>query len=242
MRTKLIFAFLVAFSIASSAKKKPEVFSIYNYGVNNNGTLISIQFEKGKEHNHPIFAVWLADEAGKYLQTLYVSESIGKGVYNRVDRKTGKWQSGVIQRPATAPYWAHQRNIKNQFGTYMPTPEQPVLDAYTGATPSNSFELKCKTETKLNGRYKVMLELNQTWDWNESWTNNRYPNDKDYKTSSQPALVYEADIDTNNSNVEISMKPIGHSHYSGANGSLTTDLSSITTALKIAKSITVKVQ
>jgi len=38
------------------------------------------------------------------------------------------------------------------------------------------------------------------------------------------------------------MKPIGHSHYSGADGSLDPDLNSLTTALQIARKITVKVQ
>jgi len=36
--------------------------------------------------------------------------------------------------------------------------------------------------------------------------------DKEYKISSQPALVYAA-IDTNTT-AEVEMKPIGHSHYS----------------------------
>lgn len=241
MKTKVIFALLVAFSMSLSAKKKPEPVTTYNYGVNNAGTALTIQFDKGKEHNHPVFAVWLADENGNYIQTLYVSESVGKGTYNRVDRKVGKWQSGVIQRPATVPYWAHQRNVLNKFGTYMPTPENAVVDAYTGATPPSSFVLNCKTETKLNGKYKVMVELNQTWDWNEYWTNSLYPNDKEYKTSCQPALVYEALIDTNRTGAVV-MQPIGHSHYAGADGSLTTDLSTITTALKIAKKITVMIQ
>jgi hypothetical protein len=37
------------------------------------------------------------------------------------------------------------------------------------------------------------------------------------------------------------MKPVGHGHYSGIDGSLTTDLSTLTTALEIAKSITVRI-
>jgi hypothetical protein len=36
------------------------------------------------------------------------------------------------------------------------------------------------------------------------------------------------------------MKPIGHSHHSGANGELFPDLSTITTALQISDSILVK--
>jgi hypothetical protein len=239
MKTKLIIAVLFIISAIVSAKQKPEVLSQENYGVKNTGTTISIRFEAGKEHNHPLFAIWLADQYGKYMQTLYVSESIGLGVFKRASRKTGRWLAGEIQRPATLPYWAHQRAVKNEIGTYMPTPNLPVADAYTGATPAASFVLHSKTEVPLNGKYKIMLELNQSWDWNEWWTNDR-PDDIEYRTSCQPALVYMAEIDTNNRKAEYVLKPIGHSHYSGADGSLTADLSTITTALKIAKKITVK--
>ncbi len=242
MKTKIILSLFIVFAISISAKKKPEVFTTENYGLANVGNTISIKFEKGKEHNHPLFAIWLADENGKYIQTLYVSESIGHGIFIRANRSSGKWMGGEIQRPAALPYWAHQRAILNEYGTYLPTPKKPVPDAYTGATPSSSFVLNAKTENVLQGKYKIMLEVNQSWDWNESWTNNKYPTDKEYKTSSQPALVYMVDIDTDKGSVEYQMKAIGHSHYAGADGSLTTNLSTITTALKIAKRITVTVK
>lgn len=240
MKTQVLIIAALFVTIAISGQKKKEVFSTENYGVNNNGTTLTIQFEKGSEHNHPLFAIWLANENGKFIQTLYVSQVIGKGVFYRANRKTGQWKSGEIQRPAALPYWTHQRNQKNEFGTYNPTPKQPEVDAHTGATPAASFILHVKTEKPLKGKYKVMLELNQSWDWNEYWTNDKFPADKEYKTSSQPAVVYSVDIDTNNHENSYEMKPIGHSHYSGADGSLTTDLSSLTTALKIAKKISVK--
>ena len=239
MKTKLITAFILLVAVTLSAKKKPEVFSQEQYGVKNNGTSIVIQFEKGKEHNHPLYAIWLADENGKYIQTLYVSESIGRGIFKHASLKVGRWLAGEVQRPAALPYWAFQRGVKNEYGTCMPTSRNPVVDAYTGATPAASFLLHVKTEKPLHGKYKVLLELNQSWDWNETWTNNRFPADKEYLTSSQPALVYAVDIDTSHPSAEYELKPIGHSHYSGKAGSLTTDLSSITTALGIAKRISV---
>jgi hypothetical protein len=85
------------------------------------------------------------------------------------------------------------------------------------------------------------MEINQPWDWNEYWTNTKYPEDENYKTSSQPSLVYRVTIDLNSGVKEYSMKPVGHGHYSGMDGSLTTDLSTLTTALEIAKSITVRI-
>jgi hypothetical protein len=60
--------------------------------------------------------------------------------------------------------------------------------------------------------------------------------------SCQPALVYEAKIDSDSSKDSYHMKPVGHSHYSGKTGELFTDLSTITTALHIADSIVVKVK
>jgi hypothetical protein len=242
MKTKILIALMLTLTISMSAKKpNKEVFTQNNYGVNNTGTTLVLKFEKGKEHNHPLFAIWLADEKGNFIQTLYVSKSIGNGFFEHGSRKTGRWMAGEIQRPATLPYWAHQRGIKNEYGTFLPSAKLSELDAYTGATPKTSFILNLKTEKQLAGKYKVMLELNQSWDWNEYWYNDKFPEDKEYKTSSQPALVYFADIDTNNLN-EIKLKPLGHSHYSGKDGSINTDLSTLTTALKIAKNITIKVQ
>src|ERR1035437_3177830 len=105
MKTKVVLAVFLVLIVTSSAQKKKEVFSQENYGVNNLGTLITIQFEKGKYHNHPLFAIWLADETGKYLQTLYVSESIGKGIFKHAIRESGHWMEGEIQRPAALPFW-----------------------------------------------------------------------------------------------------------------------------------------
>lgn len=87
-----------------------------------------------------------------------------------------------------------------------------------------------------------MLEINQNWDWNNYWTNDKYPDDENYKWSCQPALVYETDIDLNSLKDPYRMSPIGHSHYSGNTGELFPDLSTLTTALKIADSIIVKVK
>jgi len=240
MKAKILLISLLLFSITALGKKKPETFTEHHYGMKNSGSSLTITFQRGKEHNHPLYAIWLADENGKFIQTLYVSESIGHGVFKHVSHKAGRWLAGDIQRPASLPYWVHQRGIINEYGTYLPTPKNPEVDAYTGATPQKSFLMHLKTEKPLKGKYKIMLELNQSWDWNEFWTNDRFPFDKEYKTSSQPALVYSVDVDTENPAAQYEMKPIGHSHYSGLDGSLTNDLSTITTALKISGKIIIQ--
>lgn len=241
MKTKLILLACLFLTLTAFAGNKAQTTQTFTVGADKSGTSLLLRFEKGKQHNHPLFAVWLADVNGKYLETLYVSQSIGKGVFPRADRKTGSWQAGPIQRPAALPYWAHQRNIPNEFGTYNPTQAHPEADGNTGATPTSSFVLQLKSARPLEGNYKVFVELNQSWDWNEFWYNDRFPGNKEYMTSSQPALVYSALIDTRQHQAT-PLKPVGYSSYDGSDGSLTTDLSSLTTALKIAKSITVEVR
>lgn len=222
-----------------TSAKKTELPTEYNYGKTANGTKITLTFHKGVAHNHPLFAIWLADDKGRYLETLYVSESIAKGVFPKASRKNGFWESGEIQRPAALPYWAHQRNILNEYGTYNPTPRKPLLDGVTGATPDASFVLNLRSKKVLSGSYTLYFEVNQSWDWNEYWFNNRFPGDKEYATSSQPALVYSVDLIVPSTGKTWVMKPVGHSHPSGADGSLTTNLSTLTTALKIAESLSV---
>ena len=220
-----------------TAQEKAEVFSTEEK--QRERTEIVLQAEKGKQHNHPLYAIWLADSCGQYIQTLFVSESIGKGVFKHGNRRTGRWMPGEIERPASLPYWVHQRNIPNEKGTLLPTPQSPVADAYTGATPTNSFKMRLRCDQPLRGKYRIYLEMNQSWDWNEYWTNNRYPGNRDYMTSSQPALVYMAEINSARPDEPVHLTPIGHSHYAGDNGELTTDLSTITTALEILNEVTV---
>jgi hypothetical protein len=86
-----------------------------------------------------------------------------------------------------------------------------------------------------------MFEVNQNWDWNEYWTNDRYPGDKNYLNNAQPSVVYESLVDQDNPSGRYLMKATGHGHPTGATGELFTDLSTLTTALQIADSIVVTV-
>lgn len=217
---------------------EPEVITTNLHG---RGLEIVVEFRKGKAHNHPLLAIWVEDMEGNYIQTLYVAQSIATSIFRHGQAGWGHWDEAIVRRPAALPYWGHQRGIQADDGLYLPTPENPVPDAYTGATPKADFILSTRSDDKLPARFRVMLEINQPWDWNQYWTNNKFPDDAEYKTSSQPALVYEAVIDTTSGRKEFEMKPIGHSHYSGKDGKLYTDLSIITTAMQIADRIVVRI-
>jgi hypothetical protein len=216
------------------------VDTIYT-NIDGKGVAIEVSFNRGKSHNHPLMAIWLEDKDGKYIETIFVAESIGKGIFQHGDKSKGQWQAGPVRRPAALPYWGHQRGTKAEDGYYIPAPDNPMPDAVTGPTPEGDFALYGRSTLTTPRQFKVMLEINQSWDWNSFWTNSKYPDDANYKTSSQPALVYEAFIDLDNPANEYIMAPIGHSHYSGLDGSLNKDLSTITTALEIVDSVIIKI-
>jgi hypothetical protein len=240
----LLIILLASCSAGINRKKAfmPESRESVTSNENGKGPQIKVDLYKGKSFYFPLMAIWLEDENGKYIQTLFVARSVATGFFMYGKKVNNKWVPGAKREPQTLPYWAHKRGIKASDGLYVPDPENPVPDAYSGATPVTGFTLISKADSTLPARYRVMLEINQNWDWNEYWTNDKYPDDEDYKMSCQPALVYEAKIDSDSSKDSYHMKPVGHSHYSGKTGELFTDLSTITTALHIADSIVVKVK
>jgi hypothetical protein len=208
---------------------------------NGRGMALSVHFQAGKSFNHPLMAIWLEDTLGNYLQTLYVAQSIASGVFRHGDPSTGRWQPGPRRRPAALPYWGHQRGIQASDGLYLPEEADPLPDAITGPTPKGDFVLNTHAPASNDQTVRLLFEINQSWDWNRYWTNNKFPGDSAYITSSQPAVVYEATIDLNSSISEYTLYPIGHSHWSGKSGELFTDLSTLTTALDIASEIKVRV-
>ena len=206
-------------------------------------TQFEIEFLEGKKYNHPSFAFWIENLKGEYIETIYVTQFVATSKFEHGEIESGKWKDepGVIRRPATLPYWAHKRNIKANDGLYIPAPETTVPDAVSGATPKGTFLLKSGTKVKTE-KFRVLMEINQAWDSNEFWTNNKFQDDKDYFASLQPAIIYAVTIDLNSKETEYFLNPIGHSHPSGKNGKLFTDLTSLTTAKEIAEKIIVNLK
>jgi len=232
-----VFIMAIILSACKTKEVPPVQPDLYGYNKEAQGKALEIHFTKGEEHNHPLMAVWVEDMQGNFVQTLFVAESIGKGVFDHGDASSGKWMPGEIRRPAALPVWSHRRGIKAKDGLYLPTPENPVPDAYTGPTPPADFIIETRLEDPDLTQFLVFFEINQTWDWNEFWTNNKYPDNEEYKTSCQPALVYKAVVNTDSDQNEYRMRIVGHSHYAGENGELFEDVSTITTARQISSEI-----
>ena len=241
----LVLAFTLSACSTSSIKKHPEAVEEKTALVTNaegKGPEITVDLLKGESFYYPLFAIWLEDTDGRYIQTLYVAKAAGTGYFKYAKQEGNKWVEGIKRAPQTLPYWSHKRGIKAADGLFVPDAGTAVPDAYTGATPVTSFVLSSRADDQLPVKYKVMLEINQNWDWNEYWTNDKFPDDENYKMSCQPALVYEVVIDTEMPEDSYLMKPVGHSHYSGKTGELFTDLSTLTTALKIVDKAIVRVR
>lgn len=232
-----IFGFGSCKSSKVPVAETPELITSNTEG---KGQELEIEFIRGKSHNHPLMAIWVEDLNGNYIQTLFVAESIGVGIFQHGDATSGKWLPADIRRPAALPVWSHSRGIQENDGLFVPTPDHAVPDAYTGATPQISFILDTRLDKPRNEKFMVRFEINQTWDWNEYWTNNKYPDDPVYKTSCQPSLVYQAVVDPNDNIKEYTLELAGRGHHSGKDGKLYTDLETMTTALNITESITVK--
>jgi hypothetical protein len=211
-----------------------------NIAGSGNGLTLQVDFAKGPAHNHPTFAIWLEDMDQKYLRTLYVTKSVATGIYGHGSIQKEVWdvKPGPQKRPATLPYWLHKRSAALNL-PLLPDSANPVLDAYTGATPAGDFVIKTGTPEQLPRKFRVLLEINQPWDWNEYWTNALY-DDADYRTSCQPSMIYAVSVDTGSPAAEYYLNPIGHGHYAGKDGVLYTDLRTMTTALQIIDHVTVK--
>lgn len=240
MRSGIFIIFLLAFA-GLKAQENEKTIIITNPKIK--GLNLEIEMKTGEHFKHPTMVFWTEDLEGKYLQALYVTRSLATGTYQYGANNEGGWQRepGEARRPATLPYWLHKRNIKAPDGTYLPTPENPLPDAITGATPKEDFKLKTRAP-KNPRKFRLLLEINQPLDWNKFWHNSKYPGDKDYKTSAQPAIVYAVAIDLDDGMNEYYLNPIGHSHYSGKNGKLFTDLRTLTTAKEIVGWVKVEIK
>lgn len=203
---------------------------------------LSIELKKGSAFGYPLFAVWAEDSIGNYIETLYISKVISSSTFAYGEQVNGAWKPGIKRRPEALPIWSHKRGVQASDGLYVPLNVSPDLDAVTGATPTNNFIVKSKGNFNNLKNYRILVEINQSFDWNDYYTKDKFPNDLIYSGSGevgQPSLVYLAEINPDDLNYKMYkvMRLIGHGHHSGKNGKLYQDVSNITSAKNIADRI-----
>lgn len=186
----------------------------------------------GTKKNTPQIAVWTEDTTGQYLSTLYVTRKAA----------TQGWiAAGGNRRKEALPRWCHQRGIPYADGLYLPTKDQPLPDALTGATPKGSFSVGCQPDNQK--KIRILVEVNHSTDFNGVYSADLEPGDPHYsggkEGSGQPALVYMAEVDLDSTDSVFEARLMGHSSPDGSDGDLYTDMEGIDSALGILRSVTV---
>ena len=209
------------------------------------GTQLDIFFYRGAEFGvtaHPLYTSWVEDMNGVFMQNLFECKSAGTNIYT--DR--GNWAA----RPEASPYWAHKCCNENPYagipsrdfpGAYLALPTVdggPIpsdLDAVTGATRYVDFRLSTARRNDGISQFRVLLEFQQTMDWNDALPQNLY------RYGGQPLLVYGATVQTGVSQRVYTMTLQGTGSPGGMDGALhNTD--GLTTALDQVGTVIVHVK
>lgn len=183
----------------------------------------------------PQIAIWLEDQQGNFIKTLYVTNKLSNSSFTP---KPG--EPDIIRRPEALPYWGHRSAEPSKDGLFVPEVGSTKYDGLTAATPKTDHLLLLPKQRP--AQYTVMMEINRTYDFNEYYSKDRFPQDSVYSgsgSSGQPSLVYTANIDTSETG-EVLFSLIGHGHHSGQNGDLYPELGNITTAKQIIDFAVVK--
>ena len=191
--------------------------------------------EHWKEKREPQVAVWLEDEDGNYIRTLYVTERAGHK----------SWIFGPKEgRPESLPVWygaskdgsaSDKESASPAAASASSTPSAPLsreLDAVTGATPKSALTLSAQIEDRA---CIIKAEFNNSFDYNDFYTK------KNSGVNGQPSVVYTAKIPADlAAGQEITLEFEGTGSLSGENGEINKRAENLTTAKKIVKSVTVR--
>lgn len=183
----------------------------------------------------PQLVVWMETMEGEYIDTLYVTGKTSSSGF-------GRDEQGAIRRPEALPRWSHRRGIREADGYFAPHENKADLDGLSGATPKSDYLISLSTPHM--GRYRLLVEVNRSYDFNEYYSKNRFPDDPIYSgdgSSGQPSLIYEAIVEQGEAGQHL-LNLIGHGHHSGADGGLYADLTQLSTAKDILSFIVATVE
>ena len=233
--------FLVVITTTSACKltqKAQETITYTDDSSMNNGHPMQFDLIKGEGFNHPTYAIWLENMDGDYIKTIFITQSYASGIFGHEMVGDSVWlkTTGASYQPAALPYWTYKKGLIDG-DQLIPTPDHPFVDGYTGATVQQDFQFNTSS-INVQEPYRILLEVNQPWDWNKFWNNGKYPDSEAYKHSAQPSIIYAVMINTEESLYYFN--PIGHGDPKGESGKLFTNLTTMTSAKEIFKYISVK--
>ena len=199
---------------------------------------ISVMVTPGKnwkEKREPQVAVWLEDEEGNYIRTLYVTE--------RASHKSWIF-SPKEGRPESLPVWygaskdgstSDKESASPATASAPANPSAPLsrsLDAVTGATPKSALTLTAQIEDRA---CIIKAEFNNSFDYNDFYTK------KNSGVNGQPSVVYTAKIPADlAAGQEITLDFAGTGSLTGEDSAISKNTQNLTTAKEIVKSVTVR--
>ncbi len=182
----------------------------------------------------PQIVVWVETLDGEYLDTLFITRRFGEQNW----RMAPDQEKDETFRIEAIPFWMYKRE---SFGLSSPTENTPISDTITSATPDSSFILNSIIDVDVN-EICILMEVNLPFDGNNNFPNEEPIESEKYNAASgQPAIVYKIVININEPGT-YGMLPVGYSSPSGIDGSLTEDMSVITTALGIIADLKVVIE
>ncbi|WP_288601047.1 DUF2271 domain-containing protein [uncultured Treponema sp.] len=183
---------------------------------------VKVYIEPGEVWNKraPQIAVWVYNEQSGYEKTLYVTKSASEKGW-KFSPKNG--------RPDSLPVWyAASRTDPSKT-------DRTRFDAVSGATPKKGLTAECDFELKAGRTYIFYAEVNQSFDYNESFTK------KNSGVNGQPSCVYSGTLTVPQKKdkvSEIKLQLCGTGSLDGTDGDINkSDLPKLTTAGKIVKNI-----
>jgi hypothetical protein len=237
----LFFAIIGSILINScNTLERSSLLTVYHDSISTfPSTNIEITLLNGKTFNHPTYVIWQEDMKGNYVKTLFITKSYASGIFENKMLGDSIWinEQGSSHQPSALPYWTHKKGLINKT-QLIPSLEYPFVDAYSGATPKTNFKFIASVKNTKN-QYRLLLEVNQAWDWNTYWTNEKFEESNSYKHSAQPSLIYAVTVNQQDSIFHLN--PIGHGDPKGESGKLFTDLATLSTANHIFNTLQIKI-
>lgn len=199
-------------------------------GTETDGKAISISIEDGNAWSSyyegikqlPQIAIWLEDDSGKFIETLYVTAFFGQ-------QKIGNFNiPNIVFGRGTLPLWIGRQYTGT--GSY-PTRNKPIPDSITKATPKARFTLNTRVPSNIKSG-QIYIEVDLRGDSNSSYPDAVY---------GQPSIVYRADVDFSKTGRTFEFERVG-STLKDDEGHYLKGLEGITTAKNIIRNATVLVK
>jgi hypothetical protein len=256
--------------VGGEVEKDVLQYQVFNFGDKQLGRRdIRVEFKKGGAFMWPQYAIWIESIDGAFVQPVYVTDSIATNTFKNTvwlkdtskvldynplktegvkfwdifSKKTDENASNNRSRKESLPVFLHK--LKSDTSKLINEEEMAILDGFTGATITDNFIISQKLKNNDLSVFNVYLEINQSFDFNQYYSSDRFPDDPVYSGdgfSAQPSVIYRAHVDLDSGSNIYPMILVGHGHHSGGDGLIDTDMSNITTALDLVDRVLVDVK